>query len=229
MTTLAIVKDWVHLIKTVGLLDQDIPDGFSNNPTTLLAFDAYYANKATTGFLHDQNVPFTVSCKSNNFKELVALVLPEGYNDRGAKTGDTHAIYNKVSGQVFVHHFDTQKGVGQKFNLSGQFVLSTKQADITKYLHEPPCYIFYKFMFGDVDLFNTFLKRVNWPHKRGGQTISGMEGSHHDYVMSSIFLNLYHMFLDITGFQKDELDMQKFLVNLSIVITMHAKGLVGKN
>ena len=75
--------------------------GYRPNPHTVLAFDAYYANEATTTYLDREKVPYTVSCKPANFKALTATVLPEGYNDRGAKTGDTHSIYNAKTGKVF--------------------------------------------------------------------------------------------------------------------------------
>lgn len=125
----------------------------------------------------------------------------------------------------FLPHFDTQKGVGQKFNLSGGFISSSLQADIKKHVNEPPCYVYYKYMFGDCDFFNTFLKRAKWPHKRGGKGLAGMEGAHHDYVMSSIDLNLYHVFLTVTNTRRDDLNMKDFLLHLSQVIVLHAKSM----
>ena len=228
VTTLEIVKMWTKVLHTVGMVDDEfaLEAGFRRNEKTLLAFDAYYANEATVGWLDSQKVSYSVSCKSVNFKNLVALVLPAGYNDRSAKTGDTHSIHNTKTGHVFTHHFDTQKGVGQKFNLSGGFVSSAKQADIKKHLQEPPCYVYYKYMFGDCDYFNTFLKRANWPHKRGGNGMEGMEGAHHDYVMASIALNLYHLFLTISHIEKKDFTMREFLLSLSEAIIVIAKKLV---
>jgi hypothetical protein len=219
--TLEICGQWADVILNVG--KSNVAPGVKPNPGTLIAFDSYYCNKAVVGHFVSNEIPFTSSFKSANFKDLVATVLPVGYNDRHAKEGDTHSIYNETLNQVVTHHFDTQKGVGQKFNMSYGFVTSTKPSDIAKHVTQPPCYEYYKWMFGDCDTFNTSIKRAKWPHKRGGRNIPGMEGCHNDFVMASAFQNMHHVYLNAANLTKDDCNMQDFLFALADAVFVYVK------
>lgn len=46
--------------------------------------------------------------------------------------GDTRSIWNEETGELFTYHWDTQKGVREKYNLSYGFVPSALKEDIQK-------------------------------------------------------------------------------------------------
>jgi hypothetical protein len=210
--TLEICTQWRDVIYNIG---KHLVAGGNPNIHTMIAMDSYYSNKGTHAMFTEAGIVHTSSVKATNFKDLVSFVLPVGYTDRGAKTGDTHSIYNPTTKENFTHHFDTQKGIGQKFNISWGFDSVTAPAIVAKHSSMPPCYEYYKFMFGDCDVINGFLKRGKFPHKRGGRNNTGMEGAHHDFVMTCVMQNMYHVFMYLTNQTMNQLNLRDFLIELT--------------
>ena len=54
-------------------------------------------------------------------------------NEAADQPGDEQSIYNESTNELFTYHYDRQKGVGKKYNLSSGFVRSTRKDLIKEY------------------------------------------------------------------------------------------------
>ncbi len=82
-------------------------------------------------------------------------------------------MYNESTKQIFVYHYDAQKGVGKKYNFSYGFQRCTDTLKIQQYQNHIPAYDDYKTFFECCDNFNSGLKDKSWPYKRGSKGRSG--------------------------------------------------------
>ncbi len=110
---------------------------------------------------------FAFSVKADRMKAERRMVHPTEEED---VPGDAKGIYNENTGETFVYHYDTQKGVGVKYNYSRGFIRSTDKTKVNNNLasRSVPCYEYYQQFFEVRDNFNRFLHDASYPHKRGG-------------------------------------------------------------
>ena len=69
-----------------------------------------------------KDVKFTASVRPDRFNIEKRMVHTDGSID---EVGEKKAIYNDRTKELFVYHYDTQKGVGIKYNLSNGFIPCT--------------------------------------------------------------------------------------------------------
>ncbi len=100
--------------------------------------------------------------------------------------GEWRRIYNDITEELFVHHYDTQKGVGIKCNLTRGLIRDTRTSKIKQRKAMISRCGYYKHMFEVCDRFNFGLNDKSWPHKRGGKRHQGEYGRHHDVIMACI-------------------------------------------
>ena len=103
------------------------------------------------------------------------------------------------SGETFVYHHDTQKGVGEKYNYSRGFLWDQTKTKVDSSEYRIPCYDNYKTMFECCDRFNRNLHDRVWPHKRGGKNTPGEFGRQHDFALACILQNVYNAYHAVTG------------------------------
>ena len=188
VTVESIVRRWKDAIVFIG--KDGVPEGTSPNPFTLLCFDSYYMSKGSRDCLEREGikVPFLASCKPDNFKVERQFLSREAADE----PGDEQSIYNDNTGKLFTHHYDTQKGVGKKYNLSSGLIRSTNANKIKKYKDFIPGYSHYKVLFEPCDKFNRNLHDRHWPYKRGGRNVKGASGSQHDFLLACILQNTFN-------------------------------------
>ena len=80
--------------------------------------------------------------------------------------GDEQWIFNEKTGELFTYHYDTQKGVGMKYNLSSGLVRSTNPNKIRQYKIFIPGYSHYKVLCSNLatdltEIFMTGIGRLN--------------------------------------------------------------------
>ena len=101
-----------------------VPQGQHPNPQTYFASDSYYECNDARNYLLQNKQKFTMSCN----KERTKLEVYRIHKDHSHNVpGDTRTIYNDETGELFTYHWDTQKGVGEKYNLSYGFVRDTRK------------------------------------------------------------------------------------------------------
>ena len=109
-------------------------------------------------------------------------------------------IYNEGTGELFVYHYDIQKGVGIKYNYSRGFIRSTDKAKVKLHANRIPGYDNYKTFFEACDNFNRALHDRYFPHKRGGHGVSGENGEHNDFIMACILQNTFNSYHHVNDF-----------------------------
>jgi hypothetical protein len=169
----------------------------STVPFTILVFDSYYMSQASNHCLSrtGPKVVFTASCKPDHFKPERLMLSREAADE----PGDEQSIYNESTSELFTYHYDRQKGVGKKYNLSSGFIRSTSPAKIEQYKNFIPGYSHYKVLFEPCDKFNRNLHDRHWPYKRGGRNSKGAFGSQHDFLMACILQNTFNAHEEICG------------------------------
>lgn len=112
------------------------------------------------------------SASADRFTNLVKMCHPPGHID---VAGEWEGLYNELMEEVFVYHYDTQKGVGKKYNYSCGFDLSVAKKKVQDANNKGriPCYDNYKQFFESCDNYNRNLKDKYWPHKGGGFGVRG--------------------------------------------------------
>ena len=160
------------------------------NPFTQLVFDSYYMSKGSRDSLERRGIkiPCLVSCKPDNFKVKRQFLS----KDAADEPGDEQSIYNENSGELFNYHYDTQKGVGETYNLSSGLVRCTNPNKIQSYKKITPGYSHYKVLFEPCDKFNRNLHDRHWPYKRGGRNVKGGPGSQYDFIFACILQNTFN-------------------------------------
>jgi hypothetical protein len=184
-----VVKQWADIIMNTGREIEENP-----NRNTYLCFDSYYMTKDARKYLNDNKVYFTGSCVANHFKPECALV--HGHDTD--RTGQHSTIYNDTTNELFTYHYDTQKGVGKKYNLSYGFKRSTDKLKVRACKEEIPGYDYYKSMFELCDNFNRNLHDKTWPHVRGGKGVLGHFGRASDFYLGCILQNTFNLTEELT-------------------------------
>lgn len=213
----SVVQGWVDVVKTIG--SQYVPDNVLPNPKCYLAVDSYYIDASARAILSNAGVKFTASVKPDRFKPEVRMVHPAGNDD---KIGEWRGIYNDTTNEMFIYHYDTQKGVGKKYNYSKGFLHSTEKRKITDHKGRIPAYENYKTMFECCDRFNRNLHDKSWPHKRGGRGVLGEFGHHHDFFMACILQDCFNAFHSATGADPLNTTFLSFCDNLADDLFAHS-------
>lgn len=207
----SIVERWKAAILSIG--SGLVPVGSNPNPSTLLVFDSYYMSKGSRDCLERKGpqVAFSASCRPDNFRPERMLLT----NEAADQPGDEQSIYNETSSELFTYHYDRQKGVGKKYNLSSGFIRSTRTDMIRKYKDIIPGYSHYKVLFEPCDRFNRNLHQRHWPYKRGGRNIRGAAGSQHDFLMACILQNTFNAYDEISCGSGDSLNFKDMCCELA--------------
>ena len=198
VSTESVVSKWVANIRRIDLgVDAD-PDA-DWNPHTVLVFDSYYTSKDVVDLFRkeqNKNVCYLASVTPDRFANLTRFLLPPGYVD---VEGASKAAYKEDTKELYVFHWDTQKGVGKKFNYSRGLLPCSDKMKVLAKKHEIPGYDTYKTSFACCDDFNKGLHDKIWPHKRGGSGHKGFEGKINDFIMAVMLENTYNSWHQITG------------------------------
>lgn len=109
-----VVQRWINVFATVP-----------NSDKCYLAFDSYY-----------RNIRFTASAQGDRFSALVRTVRPPG---KSPELREWKGIYNTTTGETFVYHYDTQKGVGVKYNYARGFLRSQNRTHIKEHKDRFQC------------------------------------------------------------------------------------------
>ena len=214
-TVASVVSDWLSIVKEVG---RDVR-GDNPNPKTYLAADSYYVSEAAVQESMKSQQPFSVSVRADRFSKLKHMVHPPGSKDT---SGEWKGITKDATGEMFVYHYDRQKGVGIKYNYSRGFLRSTDKIKIRNHQNRIPGYGYYKFFFEVCDRFNRNLHDRYWCHKRGGYKVLGESGAHNDFIMACILQNTFNAFHAVNKRDPRETTFLKFCIELSDAIFMHS-------
>lgn len=167
--------------------------------------------------LEECNRNFTASIKPDRFKGLVRCVHSPGSDD---KIGEWRGLCNTTTGETFIYHHDTQKGVGKKYNYAKGFIRSTERAKVTEHKNRIPVYDYYKVMFESCDRFNRRLHDKSWPHRRGGNAVSGEAGVHHDFLLACVLQNTFNAYFAATGQNYEGVSFKDFCHDLADSLIM---------
>ena len=129
--------------------------------------------------------------------------------------GDEESVYREESNEIFTYHYDRQKGVGKKFNLTHGLIRDTTSRKIKENKDIIPGYDMYKSMFEVCDRFNRNLHDRHWPYKRGGRARTGEWGHSHDFCMACILQNTFSAHSQIYGYDHETLNFKQKCVQLS--------------
>jgi hypothetical protein len=184
VTVDSIVKKWVEAVWSVAA--EEVAEGVNPSPKTFLCFDSYYQSSATRNFLLEIGQKFSCSCSKDRVALEVARIHSAGITD---VMGESRSIFNPESKELFTYHYDTQKGVGKKYNLSFGLKRETSKRLVKSHDGIIPGYSFYKTWFEACDNFNRKLHDRCWPHRRGGGNATGETGKHNDFLMAATLEN----------------------------------------
>ena len=178
-----IVGKWADIIMTVG--KERVEEGKNPNESTILCFDNYYMDATVRDQQKLKEIAYTASCKADRFVPERTLV----HQNDADEPGESASIYNEATNELFTYHYDTQKGVGKKYNMSFGLVRSTDKYKVKSHKDMIPGYDIYKQCFEACDHFNRNLHDRSWPHKRGGHGRKGDFGCQHDFIFACILQN----------------------------------------
>ncbi len=212
----SIVQDWVDVIGNIG---------DSTTSRTYLAFDSYYMDACARDMLKSANINYTASVQPSRFSVEKALIHRTGAAD---DPGESKAIYNETTKELFVYHWDTQKGVGKKYNLSRGFDLCTLHTKVAQHRGRIPAYDYYKVGFEACDRFNFGIHDKSWPHKRGGRGMLGEFGKHHDFIMACILQNTVNAFISVLDLDQKNGNFKTLCVELADQVYEHSLSYVSK-
>ena len=212
VTVASVVQSWVDVIESIGS-DCFVADEIAN-PDTYLAMDSYYMDASVREMMKSHQRPYTASVKPDRFIIEKTIVHPDGRPDQ---PGEWKGIFNETTEELFIYHYDTQKGVGIKYNLSRGFERSTDKYKIRDHKDRIPVYDNYKTFFMECDDFNRALHDRTWPHKHGGGRNGemGEYGTHHDFLMACTLQNTINAWLEITGTNPKEFTFKQMMLQLS--------------
>jgi hypothetical protein len=155
---------------------------------TVLIFDSYYTDKTSRDYLNTHNVPFIGSCRSDRFGLLndhLAAQCPNGVN----KPGDTAAIRNTSTGELFINHWDVDTRIKKKIVLTNALQQNrmSRRADTSRSV--VPGYMHYRNGFNLCDRFNRGFHHKKYCHRHGGNDKRGEEETIDVFMKSSIVLS----------------------------------------
>jgi hypothetical protein len=168
----------------------------NRNPFTYLFFDSYYLDATSRRENKANDINYAGSCKPDRFDILKRRVHPPGSTN---KEGEWRGLYNENTHETFVYHFDTQKGVGIKYNMAHGFERIVSPAKVKEAKDVIPAYDDYKLHFDSCDKFNAGLHGRTWPFKRGGKGVSGEFGRQHDFTMGCVLQNTINAWKELNG------------------------------
>jgi hypothetical protein len=182
----------VKIIKFTGSDEViDLP-----NPKCMLVFDSYYQLEKGRHTCIENKVKFSCSCRPDRMQSEKKLLQRAD----SETPGDEETIYREESNEIFTYHYDRQKGVGKKYNLTYGLIRDTTTAKIKETKDIIPGYDMYKSMFEACDRFNRNLHDKHWPYKRGGRNRTGEWGHTHDFIMACILQNTFSAHYQIFGY-----------------------------
>jgi hypothetical protein len=181
----AVVQDWATIIQKFG----------PTSSKCILAFDNYYMDSAARVLLKEMNVKFTASCQPGRFVDEIKLL----HNGVADEEGEWSSIYNENTKELLTYHWDTQKGVGKKYNLTWGLERTEEKTKIRSNVNLIPGYELYKATFETCDHFNKALHQRTYCHRRGGKCSNGRDGTTHDFILGCILQNTFSLYQDIFG------------------------------
>jgi hypothetical protein len=184
--------------------------------------DSYYLDSAARKLLEDSGIYYSASVKADFFKTEVRTIHKGGQSD---SIGEWKGLYNDTTSQLFVYHFDRQKGVGKKYNFSHGFKRYTDKRKISECKEMIPAYDYYKTFFECCDNFNRGLKDKHWPHKRGGKGTKGEYGNHNDFFLACILQNTFNSWCAVTNTDYKSITFQAFCDDLAEQIVLFSSKL----
>lgn len=203
----SIVQDWINIIKFTGSSEViDVP-----NPKTMLVFDSYYHVEAGRQACIENRVKFSCSVRPDRMQAEKRLLQRAD----SETPGDEETIYREASNELFTYHYDRQKGVGKKFNLTHGLIRDTAARKVKENKDVIPGYDMYKAMFEVCDRYNRNLHDRHWPYKRGGKGRKGEWGHTHDFFIACILQNTFSAHSQIMKYDPKILSFKTKCVQLS--------------
>lgn len=218
----SVVNRWLKVLKFVG--KEKVPDNQHPNPKCYLIADSYYLDKSVRNLmLQEENLDqkFSFSVRGDRMKAEQRMVHPP---DSTPVEGEYKAIVKEDTNETFLYHYDTQKGVGIKYNYARGFVRSLDKRKV-KERNVPgrvPVYEYYKNSFEICDRFNRRLHDACFPHKRGGNGLKGEFGCHHDFLMAVILENTRNTYCYLKSILVKDCNFNHFCELLAIQIFQHS-------
>jgi len=204
ITCKEIVKDWCDIIDYTGNATNDCSN--SPNKHTFLACDSYYMSSDSRSLLKDYDINYTASVSKHRFGPECNFIH-DGVAD---EPGEHKTIYNDETKELLTYHYDTQKGVGKKYNLSRGLTLKTDKSALKKCDGIIPGYELYKQLFEVCDRFNRGLHDKSFPHKRGGKKTKGDLGCAHDFLFACILQNTFNVYDELNkNIEENSSDFKK--------------------
>lgn len=212
-------------MKTVG--KTRVPDNELPNPKCILAADSYYLTNSVKTLMEksaNQQIKFTFSVNKDRMKPEVRMVHPANRED---KPGEFAGITNETTSETFVYHYDTQKGVGIKYNYARGFLRVTEKQKVKEKnaAKVVPVYEYYKQLFELCDKFNRNLHDCTFPHKRGGRGRVGEFGRQNDFMLAVILQNTRNVYATLKKLNPSLTNFSLFCDELSIQIFAHSLSL----
>ena len=203
-----IVRDWINIVKFTGVAstEMDLP-----NPKTMLVYDSYYQVEGGRQACIENHVKFSCSVRPDRMQAQRKLLQKA----ESEKPGDEETIYLERTNELFTYHYDRQKGVGKKYNLTHGLIRSEVSAKVKENTGVIPGYDMYKAMFEACDRFNRNLHDKHWPYKRGGKGRKGEWGTSHDFFMACILQNTFSAHSQILGYDPKSLSFKQKCEKLS--------------
>lgn len=141
-----------------------------------------------------------------------------------AVAGTTHGLYNTETEACFIYHYNADNdNVGEKFNYSWGFKKCDDKAKVKANKDRVPCYSNYDTIFALCDHFNRALRHRSWPHKRGGRGVTGMNGRHHDFIVSAMLQNTFNAWHVIMQLDPAKVSFGAFCEELADEIYVHSQ------
>ena len=151
-------------------------------------------------YLREEGIKYSASCNPARFGAEKSL-LHESETD---VVGQHATIFNDVTKELFTYHFDSQKGVGKKFNMSWGLERNTQKRRVLEMKNHILGYEYYKNMFETCDKFNRKYRDRKRPFRRGGGEALGENGRAHDFIFSSILQNCRNLHSDVNDYDQLE-------------------------
>ena len=202
------VKRWGHVVQTIG-----------GHLEPNRAFDSYYMDAEARRYLREERLLYCASAQAARFSAEINLV----HENTIDVIGEHRAIYNEITQELFVYHYDTQKGVGKKYNLSYGLIRSEERLKVREHYGAIPGYDVYKSLFEACDNFNRGLHDKSWPHRRGGRGRAGHFGRSHDFIFACTLQNTFNIFTDMGGYFEGNMSFRDKCLELSDRIYNYAK------
>ena len=221
LSTVMVVEKWRNAMWSVSpLLGGHVAPPTTNpSPLTFLCYDALYTSNAANESNRNCGQKYSASCNTQRFQVLRDAIHRDFIAD---EIGEHKSIYNDTFSELFTYHYDTQKGVGKKYNISWGLTRHTTPTVVAKNKNDIPGYSYYKSMFEICDHFNRALHDRTWAHKRGGRNLSGDIGTHHDFLMGCIVQNTLTAYRVINNLHPTAISFRDLVLDLACQIMVYS-------